>query len=242
MVTKTAEHYDRIFSKMIAGKYYWMFHSLFQWSGFEYKDIRHYSIWDDAKYINWKVSSKYDELYSNVHEKEESSRLVLYFDVNVNWKYWVDSKIKNKEIVLECFVDLILYCIKYWVYVECVCIKDDVIVVTDLWKDIVKMYAYISYLSLLIDTSRWSYKSHLSKFVQHMLSIKKRRWLLVFSDFMDLEQDDIEKFNYLRDIYPLFLFGLSIDASSWKNYQQWYLAHSDPLLTAHAFSRSIINI
>jgi uncharacterized protein (DUF58 family) len=71
--------------KLIAGKYFGQFQSVFSGVGTDASDVRIYSPGDSAKTINWKTSAKHQQLYSNVYHQEKSISLDIFRDVNYNW-------------------------------------------------------------------------------------------------------------------------------------------------------------
>lgn len=69
--------------------------------------MRKYSAGDSASQINWKLSAKYQELYTNIFQQEKSLNLDMFFDINYNRR---GGKIANAEQVRAYAEDIVSYC------------------------------------------------------------------------------------------------------------------------------------
>ncbi|MEI7919047.1 MAG: DUF58 domain-containing protein [bacterium] len=46
--------------------------------------MRKYVVGDSASQINWKVSARHQELYTNIFQQEKSLQVDIFLDVNYN--------------------------------------------------------------------------------------------------------------------------------------------------------------
>jgi uncharacterized protein (DUF58 family) len=98
--------------KLIAGKYFGQFQSIFSGVGTEASDLRPYNPSDGAKSINWKASAKQQQLYSNIYHQEKAIAIDILRDVNYNRNGEIQSK-KNYELVRDMMSDIIFYAKTY---------------------------------------------------------------------------------------------------------------------------------
>jgi uncharacterized protein (DUF58 family) len=98
--------------KLIAGKYFGQFQSIFSGLGTEASDIRPYTQGDSARTINRKASAKQQQLYSNVYHQEKAIAIDILRDVNYNWNGKIQGK-KNYESVRDMMSDIIFYAKTY---------------------------------------------------------------------------------------------------------------------------------
>jgi uncharacterized protein (DUF58 family) len=69
--------------------------------------MRKYSSGDSAAQINWKLSAKYQELYTNIFQQEKSLDLDIFLDINYNRR---GGDYPNVEQVRSYGEDMISYC------------------------------------------------------------------------------------------------------------------------------------
>jgi uncharacterized protein (DUF58 family) len=83
-----------------------MFRTIFKGEGLEPEDIREYVWGDDPRYINWKVSAKYNKLFVNVFRQERDVDLHLFVDINSNIAAGVNRPNfeKLKEFLTDFFI------------------------------------------------------------------------------------------------------------------------------------------
>jgi uncharacterized protein (DUF58 family) len=98
--------------KLIAGKYFGQFQSIFSGVGTEANDLRPYSPSDGAKSINRKTSAKQQQLYSNIYHQEKAIAIDILRDVNYNRNGKMQGK-KNEELVCDMMSDIIFYAKTY---------------------------------------------------------------------------------------------------------------------------------
>ena len=94
--------------KLIAGKYFGQFQSIFSGLWTEMTDARPYTPGDSAKTINRKTSAKHQQLYSNIYQQEKAIAIDIFRDVNYNRNGKIQGK-KNYEVVRDMMSDIILY-------------------------------------------------------------------------------------------------------------------------------------
>lgn len=214
--------FELIIRKLVAGKFYGDFISLFQWGWIEKKDVREYVRWDDSKRINWKLSAKQNNLYVDVFHQEKDAILQIFFDVNPNRSAGVHELYGN--IIIQQYVDLVIYCLRHGIHVECFLPKNNQLIASEVWKDKIKAHGMVSQLEENIAYyQNRSYSSFLEEFVDRMLEEKKRRTILLFSDFLTLTDKMKQSLELLYEDNSLFFFRIPIDTNSGRNYDDWSL-------------------
>ena len=80
--------------------YSWEFTSNFKGSGYDIEDFKEYSLWDNIKHINWKLSAKYDKEFVNVYKMDKDTIIDIYLDNNLNFKFFLPIYEKFKKNIL----------------------------------------------------------------------------------------------------------------------------------------------
>lgn len=66
--------------------------------------------------------------------------------------------------------------------------------------------------------SKHNYRSSLSLFLQRAKTITKRRVLIIVSDFLDLEDDDIALFEWLDERHVVVTYKINVPIVIGKNF------------------------
>lgn len=215
--------------KLIAGKYFGQFQSIFSWLGTEVSDVRPYTPGDSAKTINWKTTAKHQQLYSNVYQQEKAIQIDIFFDVNYNRNGRIQSK-RNVEVVREMFSDIILYAKTYGATLTLLYPETS----GRLWKStklrevvVGKKYEQainvMMQLSDIAKTQPTTYQTYLSDFLGRIATNKRRRAIVVFSDFLALDAKQVKQFQQVKKEHVLVLFQLPVNKEMGQNYDRGML-------------------
>lgn len=202
--------------KLIAGRYFSTFQSIFKWSGLEVTDVRKYSAGDPFKYINRKQTAKHSELYTSLFQQEKDVSLDVFFDVNYNRK-------AHAENVMEFFADIIVYCQKNGIRIKLFWPPTHVLSID---KHRERAYESIDTLMHLIKKSPKIYRSHLSKFLEDAKKNTKRRAIVIFSDFLDVSENDMHTLHYFMKEHAISLVKIPVDSIEGQNYNGFVLDQS----------------
>lgn len=71
--------------KLIGSHGYGRFQSFLRGSGMNWQGVRRYESTDDFRTVNWKVSAKHDQLFTNTFIQEKDSVIHVFLDTNINW-------------------------------------------------------------------------------------------------------------------------------------------------------------
>lgn len=221
--------------KLIAGKYFGQFQSIFRGLWTEITDVRPYTPWDSAKTINWKTSAKHQQLYSNVYQQEKAIAIDIFLDVNYNRNGKIQDK-RNCETVRDMFSDIILYAKTYGatltlLYPETTgrlwkATKIREIIVG---KDYEKAINIMMQLSAITQKQPATYQTYLSDFLVRMNTNKWRpahrsgRAIVVFSDFLALDEKQVKQFQQVKKEHVLVLFQLPVNKNMGQNYDSGML-------------------
>jgi hypothetical protein len=77
------------------------FRAAFSWKGIEFQDFREYSYWDDAKYIDWSVSSREQSTIIRRYREEKQGDILCIVDVRESLEYENKVKIWVYDATLE---------------------------------------------------------------------------------------------------------------------------------------------
>ena len=70
----------RLVNSEMAGQY----KSIFRGSGIEFEEVREYTIGDDVKNIDWKVSARLNKPFVKLYKEERESRVILLIDMSAS--------------------------------------------------------------------------------------------------------------------------------------------------------------
>jgi len=212
-------------TRPIVGKRFGVFQHIMKWSGSEKVDMRKYSVGDSASQINWKLSAKYQELYTNVFQQEKSLSLDLFFDINYNRR---GGDVPNSEQVFAYAEDIISYCqheqinIKFF-YPEQKLFWTTLLIEKITRRNTDEIRATLHEILAKVKKTKKTYTSALNIFLNKAVEEKWRRAIVIFSDFLALDEETKKLLHYLRTHHILFLFQLPIDHNQWQNYSTFFL-------------------
>jgi len=212
-------------TKPIVGKRFGVFQHIMKWSGSEKVDMRKYSAGDSASQINRKLSAKYQELYTNIFQQEKSLSLDMFFDINYNRRGWT---ISNEKQVLAYAEDIVIYCqhqqinIKFF-YPKQKLFGTNILEEKIVSKNIDEIRNTLHDILTKVKKTKKIYQSSLNTFLNNAVENKQRRAIVIFSDFLAMDEESKKLFHYLRKQHILFLFQLPINLEQGQNYNSFFL-------------------
>lgn len=208
----------------IAWTYFGQFQSIFSGIGSEMNDVRPYTPGDSAKTINRKTSAKHQELYSTVYHQEKAISIDVLRDINYNWSSSVEKKLQS-ERVHEVMTELLQYATRYGGLLNIFVPESTLwwfgpsrLKKITIWKDYDQVRTLIRQLPSLCKPKKKIYQTIVSSFLHEMAKNKKRRALVIFSDFLWLETPDMHRLQQMKKEHALMLFRLPIDLQLGQNY------------------------
>ncbi len=217
-------------TKPIVGKRFGAFQSIMKWAGIEKVDMRKYSPGDSASQINRRLSAKYQELYTNIFQQEKSLTLDIFLDINYNRRGW---KYPNREQALTYSEDIVSYCQHQQIGIRFFRPKTNFRWTAKLEKKIMKKNNE-ELFTTLHDILRWVkktkkiYQSLLQEFLNEATKEKPKRAIVIFSDFLVMDEEAKKMLHYLKKQHILFLFQLPIDPEQGQNYDTFFLQKNLP--------------
>lgn len=192
--------------------------------------MRKYAWGDPFKYINRKQTAKHSELYTSLFQQEKDIRLDAFFDVNYNWKGGI-----NLEKVCEFFADMIVYCKKNWARVRIfyphysrwssqAIIKE---IAVDKHRE--RAYQWLGQLQNSLRRIAKSYRTALPQFLNLAKMNNKKRALVIFSDFLDVNESERHLLKHFDIEHSLWLIQIPVSLSEWQNYNYFLLDQSKEL-------------
>jgi len=218
-------------TKPIVGKRFGVFQYIMKWSGSEKVDMRKYSSGDSASQINRKLSAKYQELYTNIFQQEKSLSLDMFFDINYNRR---GGKIANEKQVLAYAEDIVSYCQHEQINIRFFYTKRKLFWTTKLLekptrKNTDEIRDILHEILSNVKKTKKFYESALNIFLNKTVKEKQRpstagrHAIVIFSDFLAMDEETKKLLHYLRSQHILFLFQLPIDRDQWQNYSKFFL-------------------
>jgi len=210
--------------KLIAGKYFGQFQSIFSGIGTEASDIRPYTPGDSAKMINWKTSAKSQQLFSNVYHQEKAIAIDMLRDVNYNRNGELQKK-KNYERVREVVSDVLLYAKTYGGMLTIFSPNKSgffsigtKLKINNVGKNYDQAVDLMTQLSAISKSSSKTYHTHISDFLSRMATNKKRRAIIIFSDFLGIDDKQVKQLQQVKKEHTLLLFQLPVNEQMGQNY------------------------
>ncbi len=219
-------------TKPVAGKRFGVFQHIMKWPGSEKVDVRTYQDGDNASHINWKLSAKYQTLYTNIFQQEKSLSLDMFLDINYNRRW---GTIPNSQQVRAYAEDIISYCQHQQIamrffYPQRHFWRSPSLIATESSKNRNEMLDTLSRILSTVHTTKKIYHSLLATFLQQTLSqtsssrpSTNRRAIVIFSDFLTMDKHTKKLLHYLKTQHILFLFQLPIDRNQGQNYTNFFL-------------------
>lgn len=191
--------------KFLQGKYHWFFKSIFKWNWLDFYDIREYKLWDDIRYLNWKLLGRYQKFFVNLFINEKQADFHVFIDINYNFKWWIEKL--NFEKVKEFLSD-------YYIFAR----KNNISSLFFYNKKIRKIktiedfFYTIKDMENILNMMPDKYISFFNWFINLQKKIRKKRVILVISDFLTYSWE----LNVFKN-YDVFLVKVPI-ANIWQNY------------------------
>ncbi|MFA7298439.1 MAG: DUF58 domain-containing protein [Candidatus Absconditabacterales bacterium] len=220
-------------TRPIVGKRFGVFQHIMKGSGSDKVDMRKYSAGDSASQINRKLSAKYQELYTNIFQQEKSLSLDMFFDINYNRR---GGKISNEKQVLAYAEDIVLYCQKQQINITFFSPEQRFLGTTKLVEKMTRKNTdeirnNVHDILATVKKTKKIYTSLLNIFLQTTVKKKQRRAIVIFSDFLAMDEETKKLLHYLRTHHILFLFQLPIDTEQGQNYSKFFMKKNVSLAT-----------
>lgn len=174
--------------------------------------MRKYSVGDSSSQINRKLSAKYQELYTNIFPKRENRSRWILLDINYNrrgWDIWIGSKLAYSE-------DIVSYCQHQQIGIRFFSPKSTFWWSTKLKENVMKknteeIFTALHEIFAWVKKTKKIYQSLLHAFLEEAVKEKTKRAIVIFSDFLTMDEEAKKLLHYLKKQHILFLFQLPID-------------------------------
>ncbi len=206
-------------NKLLQWNFFWLFQTIFKGEWLEIEDVREYFWWDDVRYINWKLTAKYNKLFVNVFRQEKDIDLHLFVDINANFFWWEEST--NLYVVSNFLSDLFVFSKKNWMNIIWYLpyLKRNKIKVYHLGNNVEKMYMFLKeFLQVCKYVPTDKYVSYTEDFLNLQKKVIKRHVILIVWDFLDIEERIIKILNGLSVKNKVILFQLPYIWTVGKNF------------------------
>lgn len=87
-------------SKMVNSYFAGSYHSVFKGCGIEFDEVREYATEDDIRAIDWKVSARYNKLYTKRFREERELTVIIMADMSASNNFSSSIKLK-KDLIAE---------------------------------------------------------------------------------------------------------------------------------------------
>lgn len=202
--------------RRIEGKYFSKFESVFSWSGLDIDDFRTYVAGDSPKAINWKITAKLDTLFVNIAQEEKSVDLDIFLDINYNRKGETIAG-HNAQLALNLFGDILVYAKKHLLPIN---LYLPWAIHQNIKQDFTVAYTFLHQFPQYLKKIPRRYQSSVPSFLQKAKAKKKKRAIVIFSDFLDIDEKDRRILKQLEKDHAVYLFRIPIDSTFGQNYEQ----------------------
>jgi len=104
-INKKIKILDFKLSKILNWWLFWAYKSRFTWNWMEFAEHKEYHFWDHVKDIDWKASSKTDNMFVKKYEEERDLNVLFVLDNTESMQFWSQDKTKH-ELLEEVFYSL----------------------------------------------------------------------------------------------------------------------------------------
>jgi len=190
--------------------------------GIQKSDMRKYEYWDNSKYINRKASTKTQEIIINQFQKDSNLVLDFFLDLNQNRLWWYE---KSHIYSFFDFLDnlkLTKNNIQFNINFRDLDTKN-IDTTKDLNSDFDKKIENLQKKIIKqIKNNKSDYISNLDNMTKYMSKLQHKSVIIVFSDFLDLDSNQIfQKYIQINN-KNLFCFELDI-YNIWLDFN-WFFA------------------
>lgn len=212
-------------TKPIVGKRFGVFQHIMKWAWSDKVDMRKYVVGDSASQINWKVSARHQELYTNIFQQEKSLQVDIFLDVNYNRRWGI---VPNSEQVRAYASDILSYChhehiaVRFF-YPKHQRLGKSKLITTSTTTNKEYLLNTLDEIIASTKTTKKRYSSLLADFLKKTGEDLPRRAIIIFSDFLTMDEPMKQLVHYLRKQHILFLFQLPIDPEQGQNYNKFLL-------------------
>lgn len=218
--------------KLTAWKNFSTFQSIFKGSGIEISDFRKYVPWDPLRYINRKLSAKHHELYTQLFQVERDILCDVFLDINYNRRWKKDNN--YTEEIIWFLRDFIWYAHKNSISIRFfypelsklsrfqIIKKKPELKHVSFWKRYTQAISMLDHFQDIVRNTNKKYQSLLPDFLDYARKNSKKRAIIVFSDFLDISDEDTKVLSFLDSIHGLNLFKLPVDDLRWQNYNKFF--------------------
>ena len=218
--------------RLTAWKNFSTFQSIFKGTWIEISDFRKYIPGDPLRYINRKVSAKHNELYTQLFQVERDIICDVFLDINYNRRGRKNNNY-SEEIILF-LREFIWYAHKNWINIRFffpdipkwsrfwIIKKKAELKYLFLWKRYTQALSLLDHFHSIIPNTNKRHQSLLPEFLDYSRKLSKKRAIIVFSDFLDVSDEDSKIMSFLNSVHWLHLFKLPVDDLRWQNYNNFF--------------------
>lgn len=188
-----------------------------------FSDTKLYEAGDSRRHIHAKLSAKYDTLISKKFFADKAISIDILLDINYNWKGH-HEQVYNSKATLQLLADILSYAKNYHCTVGAYYPERKMF-----WSHKLqhKMYNNSNHwqvpalldlaFGLILHAPR-RHTSQLTNFLNHQLTIQKKRAIVIISDFLTMTTEQHMLIAQLEKFNEVFLFRVGIDKQFGKNY------------------------
>jgi len=195
--------------KLLAWGLFGKYKSKVSWSWMEFDEHKNYSPWDNVRDIDWKASSKTNELYVKKYEQDKDLKVLFCLDISSSMNFGSEEKTK-KETLIETFYALALSAYYNNDNVWAIIFDENNLEFLDYKKEKTNIYKIVENIPLAPFQKGEQNKKPLLEGVGDVLNeIKNRRIKnnLIFI-ITDKEKFDLKKLKFLREFNDIIVLNI----------------------------------
>ncbi len=198
MLSKIQFKFRKLFSGKVAGN----FASIFSGGGLEVEDFRRYEAGDDSKRINWKLSAKQRELYITLFREEKDVDVHIFLDINYNWKIFQDD-------IYSYLANVCILARKSGANTS-ISYFDKKLKASRPTKNMSYIYGDMKSTYNIVKKQPAHYISHITDFINREKTFTKRHIIIIFSDFLSVQETDIKWLKALKEKNELIFINIPL--------------------------------
>lgn len=207
--------FKRIFriKQLSARKYLSIIPSIFRGEGTEFADIKKYTIGDNSRHINRKLSAKHNNFFTNIFHQEKDIVVEIFLDINFNRKCRYEW-IKNSDIIENFLHEAFLFAKKNNLALQINTPTKE----RNIQKNFQQEEKILQEIKNMIKKTKPIYETNLNKFLERWLQKNKKNVLCIISDFLDVSKDQKNKIKISEKDKEIWCIKLPLDPIQWTNY------------------------
>lgn len=190
--------------------YYGAITSFFHGSWLSLADFTRYIPGDASNHINRKLSAKHNELWVNQWYEDKDMLIDIFLDINANWSGGMYET--HRSLVQQWLADYMLFTHTHHLSSTTVYTYGESMRMALPCSTASVWMQWYAYRDTQVNESRKidAWYSHLPTFLEEQITKKKKRMIIIFSDFLWCSHEHVQMLNWLDERYAVTQIVLDV--------------------------------